>query len=82
MNVRVKVTGSGRMSLPADLRKKYGLENGGVVLVEDTGDSLVLRTTSQAVARAQALSRKFAAGRTDMTVDHFLAERRQEWGEA
>ena len=46
--------------------------------VQDAGDSLVLRTIDQVVARAQAIAREIAAGRTDMTVEHFLAERHLE----
>jgi len=35
--MRAKVMPDGRVSLPADLRKRHGLSNGGEVIVEDTG---------------------------------------------
>jgi bifunctional DNA-binding transcriptional regulator/antitoxin component of YhaV-PrlF toxin-antitoxin module len=66
------------MSLPADIRRRHGLAGGGEVLVEDTGEAIVLRTLGQAVARAQEISRRLVAGRTGSTVDDFLAERARE----
>jgi bifunctional DNA-binding transcriptional regulator/antitoxin component of YhaV-PrlF toxin-antitoxin module len=76
--MKARVMADGRLSLPADLRKRHGLAHGGEVLVEDTGDAIVLRTLDQVVARAQALSRKLVAGKTGASVDAFLAERAQE----
>ncbi|MGI8841274.1 MAG: AbrB/MazE/SpoVT family DNA-binding domain-containing protein [Caulobacteraceae bacterium] len=61
---RAKVTAEGRMSLPADLRRRHGLGRGGEVLVEDMGDAIVLRTVDQAVARAQAMSRRLISSRS------------------
>lgn len=75
---RVKITPAGRLSLPADIRKRYGLSNGGEILVEDRGDEIVLRTVDQAVARAQALSQKLMAGKDGASVSDFLAERRRD----
>ena len=66
------------MSLPADVRKRHGLAQGGEVLVEDTGDAIVLRTLDQVVARAQEMSRRLAVDRPGASVDDFLAERRRE----
>jgi AbrB family looped-hinge helix DNA binding protein len=60
--MKAKVMPDGRLSLPADLRKRHGLARGGEVIVEDLGDAIVLRTLDQVVARAQALSRRLTAG--------------------
>ena len=68
----------GRVSLPAELRKKHGLFGGGEVIVEDTGDAIVLRTLNQVVARAQAVSRTLVAGKAGASVDEFLADRHGE----
>lgn len=76
--LKAKVTASGRMSLPADLRRRYGLSRGGQVLVDDTGDAIVLRTIEQAVKRAQAASRRLIAGRSGASVDDYLKERARE----
>jgi bifunctional DNA-binding transcriptional regulator/antitoxin component of YhaV-PrlF toxin-antitoxin module len=71
--VKVTVMADGRVSLPAELRKKHG-----EVIVEDAGDAIVLRTVDQVVARAQALSRKLVAGKTGASVEDFLADRLRE----
>jgi AbrB family looped-hinge helix DNA binding protein len=76
--MKARVMADGRLSLPADLRKRHGLAQGGEVIVEDTGDAIVLRTLDQVVARAQALSRKLVAGKTGASVDAFLTERARE----
>ena len=75
---RARVTSEGRMSLPVDMRRRHGLGQGGEVLVEDVGDAIVLRTVDQAVARAQAISKRLIAGRTGASVDDFLADRAKE----
>jgi bifunctional DNA-binding transcriptional regulator/antitoxin component of YhaV-PrlF toxin-antitoxin module len=37
----------GRLSLPADLRIKHGLSQRGDVIVEDAGDTIILRTSAR-----------------------------------
>jgi AbrB family looped-hinge helix DNA binding protein len=81
MTVQVTITANGRMSLPADIRKRLGLSGGGALLVEETPEGIVLRTVAQAIARAQALARKYTVGKPEATVDAFLANRRAESGE-
>ncbi len=81
MTLQVTVTASGRMSLPADIRKRLGLAQGGAVYVDETDDGIVLRTAAQAVARAQALAKLFTGGNPEASVDAFLARRRDESGE-
>lgn len=82
MTIQVTITPNGRMSLPADLRKRLGLADGGAVFLEETEDGVVLRTAAQAVARAQAIAKRFAKSQNaDASVDAFLANRRTESGE-
>jgi AbrB family looped-hinge helix DNA binding protein len=76
--VKAKVTADGRVSLPAALRNKHGLAQGGEVIVEDAGDAIILRTIDEVVARAQALSRKLVAGTSGASVDDFLADRARD----
>ncbi len=76
--MKAKVMPDGRMSLPAGLRKRHGLGNGGEVIVEDMGDAIVLRTLDQVVARAQDLSRRLIGGKTGASVEDFLADRARE----
>lgn len=80
MTLQVNITANGRMSLPAAIRKRLGLESGGSVLVEETSDGVVLRTVSQAVARAQAIAKRYA-DHPNSSVDAFLAGRRVDSGE-
>jgi AbrB family looped-hinge helix DNA binding protein len=81
MTVQVTITANGRMSLPADIRKRLGLSGGGALLVEETPEGIVLRTVAQAIAHAQALARKYTVGKPEASVDAFLANRRAESGE-
>ena len=81
MSVRVAITPNGRMSLPADIRKRLGLAAGGALLVEETPDGIVLRTVQQSIAHAQALAQKYTADKPGTSVDAFLANRRTESGE-
>lgn len=76
--MKAKVMPDGRVSLPADIRKRHGLAHGGEVIVEDTGDAIVLRTLDQVVARAQEMSRGLVAGKAGASVADFLAERARE----
>ncbi len=81
MTIEVRITPNGRMSLPADIRKRLGLSRGGALFMEETEDGVVLRTAAQAVARAQAIARRFTGGKPEASVDAFLASRRSESGE-
>ena len=78
---KAQVSPSGRLSLPSDFRKSVGLEKGGTVIVELDGNDIRIRTVQEAVARAQALARRLFADRPDVSVDDFLAHRREDWGE-
>jgi AbrB family looped-hinge helix DNA binding protein len=81
MTLQVNITATGRMSLPADVRKRLGLTGGGAVFLEETADGVVLRTAAQAVARAQALAKQYTDGDPDAGVEGFLARRREDSGE-
>lgn len=78
MTIQVTVTPNGKMSLPADLRKRLGLSNGGALLVEETAEGVVLRTIAQSVAEARALAHKYIANKPGASGDAFLANRRAE----
>ena len=81
MAYHINVASNGRMVLPADVRKRLGLAEGGELILEETPNGLVLRTLAQAVAEAQELVLRYTAGNPDATVDAFLASRRAESGE-
>ena len=79
MTIQVAITANGRMSLPADIRKRLGLSNGGTVYVEETDAGVVLRTTPQIVAHARALAIKYRDA-PGSSVDDFLGNRVAESG--
>ena len=80
MTVQVNITPNGRMSLPADIRKRLGLTAGGAVYLDETDDGVVLRTVPQIVAQAQALARQYRDA-PGASVADFLAARAAERGE-
>lgn len=81
MTYRLTVAANGRIVLPAEVRKRLGLLEGGDLVMEETPDGLVLRTAAQSVAHAQAIAHRYLADRPDVSVDDFLAKRRKESGE-
>lgn len=81
MTYHLKVAPNGRVVLPAELRRRLGLSDGGDLLMEETPDELVLRTVAQAVAHAQAIAHRYLADRPEVSVDAFLANRRADSGE-
>jgi AbrB family looped-hinge helix DNA binding protein len=76
--IRVRLSESGRLSIPASFRKAVGLEAGGDVLVELEGKEIRIRSLNEAVAQAQAMARRLLAGHPEASVDDFIAERRRE----
>jgi len=75
--IRTKVSDSGRLSIPAQIRSAVGLEQGGDVVVSLQGGEIRIRTIDAAVAEAQADSRRLLGGKRGASVDAFLAERRR-----
>ena len=81
MTIQINITPNGRMSLPADVRKRLGLTDGGAIYLDETDDGITLRTASQAVTRAQALAKQYTGDNPDASVDAFLSRRREDSGE-
>jgi len=82
VTIQVNITPNGRMSLPADLRKRLGLSDGGAVFLEETEDGVVLRTAAQAVAHARAIAKRYTKDQADeASSEAFIAHRRTESGE-
>jgi antitoxin PrlF len=76
-HAKVRVTESGRISIPADMRRAMGLEKGGYVQLKLDDDGLHLETPHQFVKRIQKMARETGWAKTG-TVDEFIAERRKE----
>ncbi|MCU0608742.1 MAG: AbrB/MazE/SpoVT family DNA-binding domain-containing protein [Chitinispirillaceae bacterium] len=43
MSETIQINARGSMTLPKSFRKKLGLENGGVVMAECSGDGIILK---------------------------------------
>jgi AbrB family looped-hinge helix DNA binding protein len=68
---------SGRIVLPAAIRKKFGLKAGDRLTVSDGGDSIQIMSRRMALESIQAGIIKHR-GSLSGVLDEFLAERRQE----
>jgi AbrB family looped-hinge helix DNA binding protein len=51
-----KITSKGQMTIPADARRKYGLEDGSIVMLEETKEGLLLKRAPDIIASAGVLS--------------------------
>jgi AbrB family looped-hinge helix DNA binding protein len=74
----VRVAQNGRMVLPKAARDALGLTDGGTILVSVEGNEVTLTSMYQSVRLAQQLFSLHV--HVDLTVDHFLVERRAEAG--
>jgi bifunctional DNA-binding transcriptional regulator/antitoxin component of YhaV-PrlF toxin-antitoxin module len=82
---RGRVSATGRLSLPADLRRAVGLEKGGLVRIEVVDGAIRIKTMKDVRDRVRTLAQN--SGLTDKaSVEDFLSwragERRAETGGA
>lgn len=75
--VRTKVTQGGRIVIPADMRRRLGIEVGEDVNIALDGESLRILTQKESIKRAQALVSKFVPKGVSL-VDELIADRRRE----
>lgn len=74
----VKVSPSGRLSLPADIRRRLGIAKGGDLVVRNDEDGVItLMTPEAAVRRLQRIARERFGDRLP-SVDGFLAHKREQ----
>ena len=72
---RLSVSPSGKVHLPAELRKKLSVEKGGKLFVQEDEDGLKLMTIEQHLDAICAMVAPFVKG---ASVDKYLAEKRVE----
>jgi bifunctional DNA-binding transcriptional regulator/antitoxin component of YhaV-PrlF toxin-antitoxin module len=60
------------------LRERHGLREGAQVVIEEDGDTLVVRTLPLLLAEVQEMTRRMLASNFGASVDDFLADRRAE----
>ncbi len=78
MGIEINVAANGRMVLPAEVRKRLGLENGGKLILNESEFGLELTNFRQRVKRAQALYKKYSEGKKTTSVEEFIAMKREE----
>jgi AbrB family looped-hinge helix DNA binding protein len=72
-----KVSQSGKMNIPAQIRRAAGLEHGGPVMVSVVDGEIRMRAVRQVLEQLQVEARTVFAGSGE-TVDGFLRERREQ----
>ncbi len=65
------------MNIPANIRRQVGLENGGPVMISVVDGEVRMRVLQRALSDLQDEARTLFGG-TDVSVDAFLADRREE----
>jgi AbrB family looped-hinge helix DNA binding protein len=70
-----KMTEGGRLLVPAELRRILGIQPGSDVVLDLADGELRVRPLDRAVARAQAIVRRYVPDGTNVT-DEFIRERR------
>ena len=79
MSYHAKLIKGGKIVIPAELRREFGMEEGDTLVFEREVDKLVIKTYAQVVREVQEEFRRLVPN--PGTVDEFLAERRSLWGE-
>jgi AbrB family transcriptional regulator, stage V sporulation protein T len=80
MTYHAKVMAGGKVVIPADLRREFGIKDGDTVLFDrDVDGGLSIKTFAQVLADTQRRARAIFG--ECYTVDQFLSERRADWGE-
>jgi bifunctional DNA-binding transcriptional regulator/antitoxin component of YhaV-PrlF toxin-antitoxin module len=76
-SVAVRVSASGRLHLPSEVRKALGLKGPGYVVITLADGHATLTTMAENLARIRALARPYAPkGR--LASEELIAERRKE----
>ena len=74
---KTKMGQSGRVVIPGEYRRKLGLRSGDEIILHLDDEGLHLYTPAQAVARAQALVRRYVPEGRSLS-DELISERREE----
>lgn len=75
--VRTKLTQGGRIVIPAEMRKRLGMEIGDSLNIEIRNDSLQVTTMRAALRRIQKQLKKHIPPGVSL-VDELIADRRKE----
>lgn len=79
MTYQAKVIAGGKIVIPADLRREFGIKDGdSLVLERDLSGGLTIKTYEQVVREVQAEVATLSKPYPGSVVDALLAERRRE----
>lgn len=75
--IRGKVSGAGRVVVPSEFRKEFGIDDGADVVFSRTDYGIAITTLDQAIRQAQALVRRYVPEGVSL-VDELREARRQD----
>jgi AbrB family looped-hinge helix DNA binding protein len=76
--VEFKVSGGGRVVIPAELREKHGIQIGDTVVWRDDGDGLRLTSRLAGIRRAQQIVARYKQPGDRSLADELIQDRRAE----
>jgi AbrB family transcriptional regulator, stage V sporulation protein T len=79
MTYHAKIIAGGKVVIPADMRRALNVKDGDSIVFEREGDVFVVKSYRQVVHEVQAEFKRLVPN--PGTVDEFLAERRNMWGD-
>jgi bifunctional DNA-binding transcriptional regulator/antitoxin component of YhaV-PrlF toxin-antitoxin module len=77
MGIVTKISGGGKLNVPAQIRRQVGLDRGGPVMVSVVGDEVRIRSVRHVLADLQREASRVFAGSGE-SVEQFLRDRRDE----
>ena len=78
MSYHAKLIKGGKIVIPVELRREFGLKDGDTLVFEREGNSLVIKTYEQVVREVQATFKAMKLDPNRSMVDELIAERRAE----
>lgn len=75
----VKVTRKGQITLPVDLRKEFGIEEGDILYIVKGERGIEIRTPGSFVVRTAGIFRDYAANRLPLEPDEIRELAAQAW---
>jgi AbrB family transcriptional regulator, stage V sporulation protein T len=76
MSYHAKLIKGGKIVIPAELRREFGLKDGDTLVLEREGNALIIKTYSEVIRNIQEKARKLT--KIPFTVDDYLAEKYAE----
>ncbi len=78
MAVHVKLSADGHIPLPPEVLEQLGLAGGDDLVLEISERGLVIQSVKARVRKAQQLYREMLGDRPGLSVDDFIADKREQ----